>query len=443
MLDNTDWQLSTDFDIFSTYLKFVKGTEPPVNYHRWCLISGIAALLGRKVFLNHGFQKIYPNLFVTFVGEPSSRKSTAIKIMKGVLTSADYDNFAADKTSKEKFLLDLEGHIEPGDGFEITVKNPKYDCITAENIWGKSSGEFQEPKEVLIAADEFSEFMGMGNLEFCTTLGNLWDWDNEEAPFKQRLKNSRSVSIYQPTINILSGTTADLFSKMFPVDAIGSGFLARLILIYGERSDRKIAFPAEPDIFTRFQIVTFFKQIKARVRQEIALSPEAKELLTNLYQTWRDLEDVRFRGYSNRRFTQLLKLCLILTASKFQEIISVDIAIEANTLLTHAEYLMPRALGEFGKSKTSDIASKVMTLLEEALLPLTPNEIFKQIRRDVDNQRVLMDILHALQVTEKIQVVKGAKTGYLPKKQPRREPKYVDWKYITAEERDLAGIMEC
>ncbi|CAN5950707.1 unnamed protein product [Sphagnum jensenii] len=288
--------------------------------------------------------------------------------------------------------MDLEGNNEE-DG-TVSLKDPKYDFVTSENLWGKDTA-FQEPREVYIAADEFAEFMGMGNLEFCNTLGDLWDWNDKTTPFRQRLKNSKSVSIYQPTINILGGITQDLFAKVFPTDAIGSGFLARMILIHGERSDRKIAFPEPPDELIKLKLITYFKHLMAQKSVEICVSREAKNLLSELYETWPELEDIRFKTYSNRRFTQLLKLCIILSVSKFEfNLISERTAIEANTILTHAEYSMPKAIGEFGKSRNSDVASKVLTFLEGAISPQSPIEIYKHVRRDVDNQRVLMEILH-------------------------------------------------
>jgi hypothetical protein len=44
-----------------------------------------------------------------------------------------------------------------------------------------------------------------GNLDFLSTLGALWDWDDEGATYKQRFKNSKSISIFQPTISLLGG----------------------------------------------------------------------------------------------------------------------------------------------------------------------------------------------------------------------------------------------
>ncbi len=181
--------------IFDTYFQYTEHTEPPLIFHRWCMLSAVGALLGRQYRLPFGDFNIYPNQYIMLIGDPGTRKSTAIKLARKVLSASGFEKFAAERTSKEKFLLDLEGVV--GDEGETLTRN-----TVMTNLFGEDN--LSEIKEVFIVADEFNEFVGSGNLEFLSLLGSLWDWDDESTPFKQRLKTSKSVSIYQPTINILS-----------------------------------------------------------------------------------------------------------------------------------------------------------------------------------------------------------------------------------------------
>ena len=43
------------------------------------------------------------------IGHPGARKSAAIKAARKIISGAGYSTYSAEKTSKEKFLLDLEG----------------------------------------------------------------------------------------------------------------------------------------------------------------------------------------------------------------------------------------------------------------------------------------------------------------------------------------------
>jgi hypothetical protein len=439
---------TTHSDIFSLYLLYTAETEPPIQYHRWCYLTGLGALIGRKAHIDMGVVgRVFPNIYAMLLGEPAARKSTAIKMIKKQLAAAGFDAFSADKTSKEKFLLDLEG-LEEDDNSGTSgsatsqtgrPKREKYDLTTADNLWG-SSQDGSEPREVFIVADEFNEFAGPGNLDFYTTLGNLWDFDSPNQPFSQRLKNSRSVSIFQPTISILSGNTPELFARAFPPEAIGSGFLSRLLLIHGERSGRRITFPPPPDPILGSAITSFCQKLSSQQPGKMEIGAEAATMLDSIYHTEDSspVTDIRFKAYSNRRFTQLLKLSIILSCAKFQKEVTSEDVLQANTILSHAEILMPKAMGEFGKARNSDVANKVMDVIERAVAPIGVKEIWAQVHKDLGNMRDLTELLIGLQTADRIQAVTGFKgSGFLPKKLPRKEIKFVDWSFLTQEERDM------
>ena len=196
--------------LFDRYFTYAEKTEPPLILHRWSLLTCLGAHLGRQYRLPFGDFNILPNQYIMLLGDPGTRKSTATKLAKKVLASAGYDKFSAERTSKEKFLLDLEG-VEDDEGAKVASSNE-----VMRNLFGDDV-PMGDPREVFITADEFNEFVGSSNLEFLSLLGSLWDWDSPDAPFKQRLKTSRSVNIYQPTINILAGNTHAGFSEAFPI----------------------------------------------------------------------------------------------------------------------------------------------------------------------------------------------------------------------------------
>lgn len=433
-------------DIFANYLRYSEATESPSVYHRWSYLTSLGALIGRKSWINHGHFRVFPTLYTMLLGEPACRKSSAIKMVKKLLISAGYSTLAADKSSKEKFLVDLEGLEEDGDldsSSGTSKKKDKYDLTTAENIWGSTN--LNEPREIFIVADEFNEFAGPGNMEFYTTLGNFWDFDSPDQPFTQRLK-SKSVSIYQPTVSLLSGNTPELFSRAFPPEAIGSGFLSRLLLIHGEKSRPRITWPPPPDKILGDSIVSFFRQILSRNEvAEIGKTKAAYDMLDNIYQDEANyiINDVRFKAYNERRFTQLLRICVIIATAKFQDEITDEDVLQANTILSHAETLMPKAMGEFGKSKNSDVVNKIMQVIDKATSsgrPISTKDLWKEVVRDLPTQKDLQDIIQSLLTADRIQTVSavgGMSAGFLSKKAVRKEAKYVDWGYLSREERDM------
>lgn len=387
---------------FDEYLgKYVADTESPLLYHRWCLIGGVAAMLGRNTWVPFGHNNIYPNQFIMLIGSPGVRKSTAITLVKKLVLAAGFDTIAANRTSKEKFLLDLYGMDEDG--------NAENGDISTINIFGGNDSD-DRPRELLIAADEFTNFAGLGNYEFISLLGELWDCPSE---YIVRTKTSHSYKIPEPTISLLGGNTPSGFAAAFPPDMMGQGFFSRMILVNGTSTGKRITIPRAPDVAETEKIVAYLQTIREKVRGAMTFEDEAFEALDYLYQNWVDLEDIRFQHYSSRRLTHLIKLITVCTAMRISTRISREDVILANSILTLTESEMPAAMGEFGKSRHSDVSARVLAILEDSP-PLTLREIWKHgLSNDLEKMSQLSEIIQNLAHAEKIQQLGGK---FLPKK---------------------------
>jgi energy-coupling factor transporter ATP-binding protein EcfA2 len=379
---------------FTRYKQYVGLTECPDTYHRWSSISAIGTLLGRNFYLSHGHFTIYPNLYVMLIGEAGSRKSTAIKIVKKLILAAGYEHIAADKTTKEKFLLDLSGESDGESGASA-------DDILESNLWGTEGGvSTRAVAECFIMADEWNEFTSLGNIEFYSMLGNLWDYD---GIYKNRIKTGKSVSINNPTISILAGNTATGFALAFPPEIIGQGFFSRLLLIHGSMTGRKITFPKKPSEAATAEFAAYLQQIRTECQGPATLTTGAELLLDKIYREYSGFDDVRFTSYMNRRFTQLMKLCLINAATRISRTIDEGDVVMANTVLTSAESRMPKALGEFGKGKYSDVANSIVEALSNTNSGLSFRELYTLVDHDLTSQSELSTILSNLRAAEKIQ----------------------------------------
>jgi hypothetical protein len=391
--------------------------------------------MGRQVWIPFGSTRIFPTQYIMFIGDPGSRKTTAINMAVDVLRSAGYTTFAAKRTSKEKFLLDLAGEPEEIDNKRSSNRSAmeELDAMSMLNTMAQDL-----PREVMISADEFNNFMGPGNLEFQSILGELWDWDAKEFGYTYRLKNSRDLNIFQPTVSILAGNTPSNFALCFPPVSIGQGFMSRLLLIHGEGTGRKITFPEEPSEQLKEGLLRQLLTMKRDLHGKMDFDKQAKEMLDTIYRTWPDLEDLRFKHYSTRRFTHLLRLCIIYACARLSPIIEPLDVVRANTVLAYAETLMPKALGELGKSKGSEAANKVMQALFAAKAPLTVSYLWKIVRSDLDKPQDLTQVLANLQYADQIQLVKTEEKGtlgYLPKtKTIDRKVLYIDYNYLKGKE---------
>ena len=409
-------------DFFSSYLEYTDNTESPKIFHRWSAIAGLGAFLGRQYYFQHGHFTIYPNVYSMLIGSPGTRKSTAIKLMRKILVEAGYNTIAADKSTKEKFLLDLAGEKDEG-----ALATPEE--ILEQNLFGDSNAQ---DCEMFIMADEFNDFFGNGNIEFISLLGTLWDYS---GVYRNRIKNGKSVSINNPTVSILGGNTPTGFSIAFPTEILGQGFFSRILLIYGEPNGKRIPFPKPPDAEQTRAIVETLRTIKQTAYGAARLTSGAQKLLERIYELPASLDDVRFESYSTRRFTHLLKLCLITSAARSSNEITERDVIGANTILSYTEQLMPKALGEFGKAKHSDVTHKIVQLLDSTSRVLTYKEIWKHVSSDLEKMSDLSTLLQNLATADKIQLVPGG-SGFLPKKKviEQRDSSVLDYSILTDEE---------
>ena len=420
-------------DLFTDYLAYTEQTESPRIYHRWSAITAVSALLGKSCYIPFGLRgRVFPNLYVMLIGDPGARKSQPIKLIQSLVEDAGYTTFAPNKSSKEKFLIDLSGAGEVAEQQKMNGKG--YDPMTDANLWGDSA-DTSEPKEVFVVADEFNQFAGPGNLDFYSLLGDLWDYDKPTRPYQERFKNSQSVSVYQPTITILGGNTPENFARAFPPEIMGQGFLSRLLLIHGERTDRRLTFPPPAPESSTKKIIAQLSNIRGQIRTGAAILDEDANLLFDvIYKTWVEIDDIRFKSYATRRQAMHFKLCLIMAAARGSMIIRGETVIEANTILVAAETLMPRALGAFGKAKNSDVANKIMDILKSSNHALDTTALWRQVVGDLDKIENLIELLRGLTQAEKIQYIPKLK-GYLPMLKARKPAEHVDWGYLTTEER--------
>lgn len=377
------------------------------------------SFIGRDYYFQQGHFVVCPNMYVMLMGDPGARKSTAIKIAKKVIEGAGYNRISADRSSKEKFLMDLAG-----EGMEDGTT----DDILNQNLWGKSEGY---KAETYIACDEFNDFIGVNNVEFMSILGSFWDFN---GTYQNRIKNGKSITITDPTVSILGGNTIVNFIRAFPPEILGQGFFSRLLLIHGEATGKRITFPVTPSRESTESIVELLQAVKFAAVGEAALTSGSKLLLDKIYKSYKGIDDARFKSYSQRRFSHLLKLCLVISAGYFSPTITEDHVVEANTILTYTEHFMPSALGEFGAARNSDTTHKVMQLLGSTLVPLSVGELFAQVHKDVNSIGDLGEILRNLLAAGRVMSV-GA--GFLSKKVVREEVNsdVLDYNYLTKEER--------
>jgi len=419
-------------DFFNNYYDYVGDTESPLIFHRWSILSGVAASLGRRCHIPLGYYKIYPAMYTMLVGASGTRKSSATSLAAKVLKDAGYMHISADKTSKEKFLLDLMD------------KNHVIDSIASlEDMLVMDTA--MHDAEAFVLSDDLQDFLGSNNIDFISLLGRLWE---TKDTYEHRIKTGTSIRIEHPVVNILSSTTPTGLSLTFPPEILGQGFMSKLMLIYGDVTGKRISFPKAGDEESLNKIVHVLRQLLNRGRISLDISVTARDLLDTIYQANVRVEDPRFVSYETRRHDHLLKLVMITALLRQYNVeyptVLVDDVLIANTMLTCAEHQMPLALGEFGKGKFSDVGNSLMEALHRTHKPMNLLDLWKVVAQDLGSQNDLVAILRGLQSLDKIQTVTvEGQAKFLPvvKSAKRLDAKLLTDDFLTEEENTIGGIL--
>lgn len=408
-------------DFFTSYMEYVGASESPTIYHRWAMLAGIGALLGRNVWIPFGHMTIFPNQYILLMGTAGARKASPLTIIKDLLKESGYRRFAPAKTSKERLLIEMS----LGSKEEFMIEE------ALENLT-----DMDLPSEIFVLKGEFIDFIGINDMGFMTLLTDLWDnLDDYDNPKITR----KSVRVYKPTISILGGATPHSIAMAIPPESLEMGFTSRLIFVYSDPTGKHITWPEPPCQDKRSELVERLVRIK-NLKGVINFHPDSKKLLDRMYKEFVPIEDGRFSKYSARRFSHLLKLCLIHAVLEDRMEVTVEDCIKSNTVLHAAECRMPKALGEFGKSKYSNVSNMIVEYLSHCHKPVTMTELWKLVAKDLSKVAELGDIMKNLQHSEKVQIVTMKdKQGYMSKVQESKKwsSSLIDEEYLTIEERSF------
>ena len=362
-------------DWLDNFMQYTENLETARNFRLWTGISTIAACLQRKVSLPLGLLTVYPNEYIILVGPSGSGKGTAM--------APGYD-----------LLSDLGIRMS----FESTTREALIRSLSkSTNTTVNDAGILTMHSSLTIFSQELTVFLGYNNIQLMT---DLCDWYDCRKSWTYDTKNVGRDEIHGVWVNLIGATTPDLLQSTMPRDAVGSGLTARLILVYSSKKDRIVYFPflsaEQKEIGSKLR--EDLEQI-ALIKGEFKISDSFVENWIN----WRDSNegtstlssDARFAGYVERRKAHMLKLSMILNASRTDSMVIDTIDLQrADLLMKQAERYMPRAFSGVGKSRHGDILIRIWTELSRRGV-VEREELMTKYHYDID-ARELEGIIETL-----------------------------------------------
>jgi hypothetical protein len=207
--------------------------------------------------------------------------------------------------------------------------------------------------------------------------------------------------------NLFGATTPDLLQTTLPRDAIGGGLTSRIIFVYEFKKSKTVVAPFLSDEEKEIE-----RLLAQDLEQIMMLSGEFKvagdflDAWTNWYYAQEGMkgpvfDDYRFSGYVERRPTHVMKLSMLLSASRSNSMVITPTDFErALQILDMTEKNMVHTFSGVGRLQTSDIVNRVMGFIANKG-KTTAGEILRVFYNDTD-KRGLDSMLETLKAIEYI-----------------------------------------
>lgn len=323
----------------NAFLDFTEGKKSPTLFKKWAAISTIAGAMERRIWVRTATGELFPNLYVFLVGPPGGGKSVALNAARALLKDTEDIKLAPDNISAAS-LIDALNESKR----RIVDLNAPY----------------MEFNSLFVSASELSVLLPVFDLLLMANLTKFWD--NE--PFKEWKRGGNlRIDIAKPQVNILGGCTPEFLNNFLPAGAWGQGFMARVLMVYCGETPRKTLFTNGPSIVEeeRPEFKVLLSDLKSMVARCGEMKPTAKAI--ELIQAWEDSggkplpEHSKLINYNTRRTTQLIKLSMISSMSRSDDLL-IDVEDYQTALgwLMEIEAVMPdifRAMNTGGTDSSS------------------------------------------------------------------------------------------
>jgi hypothetical protein len=206
-----------------------------------------------------------------------------------------------------------------------------------------ASNPFERFNSLQVASEEFGTFLSQYEAEFMSTLNLLYDCTRYSEK-KRSIHKGEERIILAPQLNIIAATTPAWLSGTLPPTAWSEGFASRLILIYSGERLKKFPFQLDnTDEALELALTEDLKQIF-----ELNGEFQVEQKFLDLLQAWHNTdytpepEHPKLEHYLPRRHTHFLKLCMVCSASRSNDLIlNMEDFQNAQELMLETEGYMP------------------------------------------------------------------------------------------------------
>jgi hypothetical protein len=319
---------------FHKYCEYTSQAEGPLAFHLFSALCAVGCIIGRHVWIDMGYYKVYPNLSVVLLARTGiCRKTTTTDIAVYLLQKLGIVKVYADKMTPESLVDDM-----------------------------------QDSASGLIYAPDLPVFLGTkdydkGMVPLLTRL-----LDNPDS-WRVKLKGKGSVELTDVALSMLAAATPEEFINDIPKNILGGGLFNRFLLLAQDDTPREEAIPQRPseeDSKTIINQLAGFKEY----RGEMSLSPSAESFWRGWYHEHKQLaktaESDTLSNYVQRRPDRVLKVAMPIHLDLHKTMSICESCLRRSLdLLIWTEQFMPATLKGMLQTQEGEEQQFVLNMIEK------------------------------------------------------------------------------
>lgn len=282
------------------FLKYTEYLETSDLFLLWGALQAVSIALGRRVWRDMGYRRLYPNLYTVFVGLSGVGKSTAMDAaMRFVEKVCTRTILIRDSVTPEALMYRLSNRpIMLKIGEELETATLAAICATEMTT--------------MVSGVKYKKHIveNLTRLYDCTT-------------YEDETRKEGQIRIVNPYVNFWGCTTQARLTEAIPEEAIGGGFAGRILFICVDAHDRCIPFPEECEINHTLaeDLMHDLRCISNMDGGPVTLTSEARDFYEKWYRADKakmmtSLPSPDFAGFASRRAMLINKLAIILSAAE-------------------------------------------------------------------------------------------------------------------------------
>lgn len=361
-------------------------SEAPTSFHFWVGVGTIAGALRRKVWTDHLTYQYTPNFYIILVAPPGvATKSTAIRSGTSLLRRIKGVHLGPQSLTWQALFDSLKTSIE-------IVKVP-------------DTSQVLTYAALTLPVSELGTFFRPENKEFMDHLTNIWD-AQKEVIGRKTLKDGE-ISIENPWLNIIAGTTPGWLKDNFPKVMIEGGLASRLIFVFQDKKQRLIAYPERLDKGADFHLeeeaLLYDLQQIGNLCGQYKFTEAAYAWGEQWYASLHDIKPAglssaeRMQGYLSRKQALVHKLAMVLSASRKNDLVlDAEDLIEAEANITALETNLSQVFDSIGVTPEANISNEILQTIKKHG-KVSYKALFHAFSRTIDGTTYKRIILTAIE----------------------------------------------